>query len=96
MSFNPGVELVLEAFEQYWRETPNIKRITLRVIPDESTRLAALKGGEIDIAYSVWAELAEELQRTGRSGSSPSSAAWDRAWRIRLWPDRRLSVHRAL
>jgi peptide/nickel transport system substrate-binding protein len=64
VSFSPGVELVLEAFEQYWRKTPNIKRITLRVIPDESTRLAALKGGEIDIAYSVRAELAEELQRT--------------------------------
>ena len=34
------------------------------MIPDESTRLAALKRGEVDIAYSVRAELAEELQRT--------------------------------
>jgi peptide/nickel transport system substrate-binding protein len=36
----------------------------LRVIPDEATRLAALKRGEIDIAYSVRGELAEELRRT--------------------------------
>jgi peptide/nickel transport system substrate-binding protein len=64
VSSNPGVELVLEAFEEYWRKTPNIRRITLRVIPDETTRLAALKRGEIDIAYSVRAELAEELTRT--------------------------------
>ena len=64
VSFTPGVELVLEAFEQYWRKSPSVKRIVLRVIPDESTRLAALKRGEIDIAYSVRAELAEELQRT--------------------------------
>ena len=64
VSFTPGVELVLEAFEQYWRKTPSVKRIVMRVIPDESTRLAALKRGEIDIAYSVRAELAEELQRT--------------------------------
>jgi peptide/nickel transport system substrate-binding protein len=64
VSFVPGQELVLEAFESYWRKTPNVKRLVFRVIPDESTRLAALKRGEIDIAYSIRGELAEELQRT--------------------------------
>src|SRR5262249_36856358 len=64
VSFTPGQELVLEAFYQYWRKTPNVKRLVLRVIPDEATRLAALKRGEIDIAYSIRGELAEELQRT--------------------------------
>jgi ABC-type transport system substrate-binding protein len=64
VSFTPGVELVLEAFEAYWRNTPRVKRLVLKVIPDEATRLAALKRGEIDIAYSIRGELAEELQRT--------------------------------
>ena len=64
MSFNPGVELVLEAHEGYWRKAPNVKRLVLKVIPDESTRLAALKRGEVDIAYSIRGELAEELERT--------------------------------
>jgi peptide/nickel transport system substrate-binding protein len=64
VSFNPGVELVLEAFEGYWRKTPSVARLVLRVIPDEATRLAALKRGEIDIAYSIRGELAEEVQRT--------------------------------
>jgi peptide/nickel transport system substrate-binding protein len=64
VSFNPGVELVLEAFDQYWRKPPSVKRLVLRVIPDEATRLAALKRGEVDIAYSIRAELAEELVRT--------------------------------
>ncbi len=64
VSFTPGVELVLEAFEQYWRKTPSVKRLIFRVISDESTRLAALKRGEVDIVYSVRGELAEELQRT--------------------------------
>ena len=63
VSFKPGVELVLEAFEPYWRNTPRVKRLVLKVIPDESTRLAALKAGEIDIAYSIRGELADELQR---------------------------------
>src|SRR5438132_2557896 len=64
VSFTPGVELVMEAFDGYWRKTPNIKRLVLRVIPDESTRLAALKRGEVDIAYSIRGELAEEIQNT--------------------------------
>jgi peptide/nickel transport system substrate-binding protein len=64
VSFNPGVELVLEAFEGYWRKMPNVKRLVMKVIPDESTRLAALKRGEIDIAYSIRGELAEELRNT--------------------------------
>ena len=64
VSFTPGVELVFEAFEPYWRKTPAVKRLVFRVIPDESTRLAALKRGEVDIVYSVRGELAQELQRT--------------------------------
>ena len=63
-SFTPGVELVLEAFEQFWRKVPNVKRLVLRVIPDEATRLAALRRGEVDIAYAIRGALAEELRRS--------------------------------
>ncbi len=35
VSFTPGIELVMEAFDQYWRKTPSVKRIVLKVIPDE-------------------------------------------------------------
>ena len=64
VSFTPGVELVFEAFEQYWRKTPSVKRLVFRVIPDETTRLAALKRGEVDIVYSIRGELADELKRS--------------------------------
>jgi peptide/nickel transport system substrate-binding protein len=64
VSFKPGVELVLEAFEGYWRHPPYIKRLVMKVIPEEDTRLVALKQGEIDIAYSIRGELARELLRT--------------------------------
>jgi peptide/nickel transport system substrate-binding protein len=63
-SFTPGVELVLEANDRYWRQAPAIKTLVFRVIPDEATRLAALKRGEVDIAYSIRGALAEELKRT--------------------------------
>src|SRR5437667_5877503 len=64
VSFTPGQELVLEAYEQYWRKTPSVKRLVFKVVPDESTRLAMLKRGEADIVYSIRGALAEELQRT--------------------------------
>ena len=64
VSFTPGLELVFEAFDQYWRKTPSVKRLVFKAIPDKTTRLAALKQGEIDIVYSIRGELAEELRAT--------------------------------
>jgi len=64
VSFNPGVELVLEASDYFWRKTPSVKRLVFRVIPDEATRLVALKRGEVDVAYLIRGALAEELRRT--------------------------------
>lgn len=64
VSFDPGIELVFEAFDGYWRKTPAVKHLAFKVIPDETTRLVALKRGEIDIAYSIRGELAEDLRRT--------------------------------
>ena len=64
VSFTPGVELVLEAYEQYWRKTPSVKRLVFKVVPEEVTRLAMLKRGDVDIAYSIRGALAEELRRT--------------------------------
>jgi peptide/nickel transport system substrate-binding protein len=64
VSFKPGVELVLEAFEGYWRKVPNVKRLILRTLPEETTRAAALKNGEVDIAYLLTGPVAEEVRRT--------------------------------
>ena len=71
VSFTPGIELTFEAFDQYWRKTSSVKRIVLRAIPDEATRLVALKRGEVDIAYLFRGELAEELARTKGLTSKP-------------------------
>src|SRR5437764_210167 len=64
VSFTAGVELVLEAYEPYWRKAPSVKRLVFKVVPEEVTRLAMLKRGEVDIAYSIRGALAEELRRT--------------------------------
>ena len=75
VSFTPGVELVLEAFDQYWRKKPAVQRLVFKVIPDESTRLAALRRGEIDIAYSVRGELAEQLRTHTRPDAEAGGGA---------------------
>ena len=41
-----------------------MKRLVFKSVPDEKTRLAMLKRGEADIAYSIRGPLAEELRRT--------------------------------
>jgi peptide/nickel transport system substrate-binding protein len=64
VSFNPGVELVLEAHEQYWRKIPSVKRLVFKAVPDEVTRLAMLKRGEVDIAYAFRGPVAEDVRRT--------------------------------
>jgi peptide/nickel transport system substrate-binding protein len=46
VAFNPGIELVLEAHEQYWRKVPSVKRLVIKSVQDEATRLAMLKRGE--------------------------------------------------
>jgi peptide/nickel transport system substrate-binding protein len=64
VSFTPGVELVLEAFDGYWRKAPGIKRLVMRTMTEESTRAAAVKRGEVDLAYLFAGPVAEELKRT--------------------------------
>ena len=64
VSFTPGVELVLEAYDGYWRKTPSVKRLVFKAIPDMATRLAMLKRGEADIAYAVSGEIGEAVRRS--------------------------------
>jgi peptide/nickel transport system substrate-binding protein len=63
VSQDPGLGLTLEANEHYWRKVPFIKRLVLKSIPEDTTRLAMLKRGEADIAYGVMGAVAEEIQR---------------------------------
>jgi peptide/nickel transport system substrate-binding protein len=63
VSQDPGVGLVLEANESYWRKIPHVKRLVLKSIPEDTTRLAMLKRGEADIVYGVLGVVAEEIQR---------------------------------
>src|SRR2546426_1134100 len=99
VSFNPGVELVLDAHEQYWRKSPSVKRLVLKAVPDEVTRMAMLKRGEVDIAYALRGPVAEAIQRTPGLTLKPVqfygeqwllfTEQWDPK---SLWADRRVRL----
>src|SRR5437870_10938474 len=64
VSVNPGIEMTLEAFDGYWRKVPAVKRVVLKSVTDETTRAAALKRGEVDIAFFLNGPVAEDVRRT--------------------------------
>jgi peptide/nickel transport system substrate-binding protein len=64
VSFTPGVSLVLEATDGYWRKTPSVKRLVFKSVPDVATRMVMLKRGDADVAYVLSGELAGEVRRT--------------------------------
>ncbi len=62
VSHTPGVEMVLEAYEGYWRKMPSVKRLIFKIIPDATTRVAMLKRGEVDVAYLLDGTLARTVK----------------------------------
>jgi peptide/nickel transport system substrate-binding protein len=63
VSYTPGGDLVLEAYQGYWRKVPNIKRLIIKSVPEGTTRLAMLKTGEADIAFALEGQVADAVQR---------------------------------
>jgi peptide/nickel transport system substrate-binding protein len=66
VSQRPGVDVTLEAFPGYWRHVPYIKRLTLKSVPDSTTRLAMLKSGETDYALILDGPEAEAVTKDPR------------------------------
>jgi peptide/nickel transport system substrate-binding protein len=95
----PGVELVLEVNEQYWRKKPSIKRIIFKGVPDRSTRLAMLKTGEADIGYLMIGIEAATIKADPRlrlAKVNPTSTWWldfPEQWKpTSPWHDRRVRL----
>jgi peptide/nickel transport system substrate-binding protein len=51
--FIPGERLVMEQHREYWGGVPEATEVTLRLIPEEATRIAALLGGDVDFITTV-------------------------------------------
>jgi peptide/nickel transport system substrate-binding protein len=57
VSQEAGVQMVFEAWEDYWRRTPATKTIVVKGIRDLAARMAGLQTGELDVAYGMTGKL---------------------------------------
>jgi peptide/nickel transport system substrate-binding protein len=64
VSWTPNDRVVLEANTSYWGGRPPYDRLVIRNIPEPSTRVAALKAGEVQIAEQIDIDLLREIERT--------------------------------
>ena len=99
VSHKPGVEVVLEANAVYWRHAPYVKRVTMKSVPDGTTRVNMLKSGEADIANALDGEDAENVRRDPRLtlvASKHASIYWIEfadQWDSKSpWADRRVRL----
>jgi peptide/nickel transport system substrate-binding protein len=78
VEFQPGVKLVGEAFEGFWRKIPRVKRIESYIVTEPSTRVVMLKRGEVDIATGLTGMYVEEVKKdpTLKLMSVQSPAHW--------------------
>lgn len=53
--FAPDI-IALEAFDDYWDETPNVREVNYRVIPESSGRLTSLVNNEVEMISPVLPE----------------------------------------
>lgn len=58
-------ELVVERFEDYWNasERPRAKRLVIKIIPEDTTRVAAFRTGKVDWIDALPTALVEEFRR---------------------------------
>lgn len=58
----PGALTVMEGYDNYYGGAPKLKRLIFKVIPETSSRIAALRAGEVDIITKVPVDLRGEIQ----------------------------------
>lgn len=56
VKWSRGQEIVLKANEEYFKGAPRIKNVVFKIIPDPSTRFAALLAGSIDLLRNICPE----------------------------------------
>jgi peptide/nickel transport system substrate-binding protein len=70
VSQEAGVQMVFEAWDDYWRRAPATKTIVVKGIRDLAARMAGLQTGELDLAFGMTGKLLPRLM-------ADSNLRWD-------------------
>ena len=73
VSYQRNSRMVLEAFDKYWGGVPDIKKLTIQVIPTSTSRVSAVQSGQVDLAYSLPIREAVRLDKLPEVTSSLTS-----------------------
>ena len=60
-----GDSMTMEKFADYWRGAPKIDRVVYKVMPENSSRVAALLAGDIQIAKDIPIDSIEQVKNSG-------------------------------
>lgn len=66
VDYQRGSRMVMEAFDKYWGGVPAIKSVTFQVLPEASTRVAAIESGRVDIAVQLPFREAVRLEKNAQ------------------------------
>ena len=78
-AYTPGDKLTATRNPDYWETgLPKLKRVTLRIMPEDAAKIAALNAGDIDILWNVPLEAVAELSasKTIKIDAVPTGT-WD-------------------
>ena len=64
-AWTPTEQVVLQAFPRYWGAAPRVATLVFKPIPEASTRVVALRTGEVDIAMGVPPQSVPEVTGPG-------------------------------
>lgn len=65
-AFAAGQQVTLTGKKDYWGDKPKIQTVTLKAIPEESTRVSALLAGDVDVAYRVLPDFSQQITGGGK------------------------------
>lgn len=79
VSYTPGDKVVLEKNPDYFEEgLPKLDRVTLRIMPEDAAKVAALQAGDVDLLWNVPLESIEQLEAVdGVTVDQKATATWD-------------------
>ena len=71
VSWDRGQQITLEAADAdaYWGDPPTLQDVTLKFLEEDSTRMSALRAGEVDVALKMPMEFADQAPQVATAPS---------------------------
>ncbi len=97
IEYKSGDRMVLAAHTDYWAGAPAATQVTLRVIPENATRVAAFRSGEVDMITTVPPDLVPQLDSDKTVGITSEVFNWMLIYfNTRKAPTDKVGLRRAL